>query len=143
MFGGIGMGGETSSSGVDGVFRINDLWADGSYSVEVSAKGLAQNRTSKLELKPGEILDVGKIVIKDLDSFISGTVFDAEGKPAAGVKVNINGARETPLVAVQTGADGKFRIPAVKGDPMSLYVVYGDKAISSRKVSGGEEDIQM
>jgi protocatechuate 3,4-dioxygenase beta subunit len=142
-YGGAGIGGETASSGVDGVFRINELWADGGYSVEVSARGMAQNRTNKLELKPGEILDVGEIVIKDLDSFISGTVLDADGKPVEGVTVSINGARETPIMQLKTGADGKFKIPAVKGDQMTLFVVYGPAAIATKRVSGGDEDIQM
>ncbi len=143
MYGSVGSGMDTASTGRDGTFKIEGLWADGWYSVDVSAPGRAEYKSRKLDLKAGEILDLGRVVVKDLDSFISGTVFDAEGKPAVGVVVSINGTKMTPLVQVKTGADGKFRIPAVAGDSMGLFARYPNGAIGYRKVSAGEENLQM
>jgi protocatechuate 3,4-dioxygenase beta subunit len=139
MMGGLAM----ASTGRDGTFKIEGLWPDGWYSANITAPGRGEYKSGKLELKPGEILDLGKVQLKDIDSFISGTVFDANGNPAAGIRVSINGTKMTPLVQTQTDREGKFRIPAVRGDTFDLFVNFGEGSISSRKVTAGEENIQM
>jgi len=94
-------------------------------------------------MKPGEIVDLGKLELKDIDSFVSGTVFDANGNPAAGIRVSINGTRMTPLVQTQSDKNGKFRIAAVSGDQFDLFANFGDGSISHQRVSAGDENIQL
>jgi hypothetical protein len=134
---------QTAATGKEGTFRIDGLWPDGSYGVEVSTSGKSVFKKYGLQMKPGEILDLGRLELKDIDSFVSGTAFDINGNPAAGIRVSINGTKMSPRVVTQTDKDGKFRIPAVSGDTFDLYANYGETSIASRKVSAGEENIQM
>jgi len=143
MYDSFGSGADVASTGRDGTFKIEGLWPDGWYSVDVTARGRGENKSGKLQLSPGQILDLGKLVVKDIDSFISGTVFDLDGNPAAGIRVSINGTKMTPIVVTQTDKDGKFKIPAVSGDMFDLFANFGPDSISYQRVSAGDENIQM
>ena len=65
-----------ASTGREGTFRIEELWPDGWYWVNVTSKGRSEYTSERLEMKPGEILDLGRIALKGVDSFISGIVLD-------------------------------------------------------------------
>jgi hypothetical protein len=142
-YGFYGTSADTAATGANGTFRINGLWPDGSYGVIVTATGKSECKKYGLPMKPGEILDLGRLEVKDIDSFVSGTVFDLKGNPAPGIRVSINGTKMTPLVVTRTDKDGKFRIPAVSGDTFDLYAVFSEDSITSQKVSAGDENIQM
>jgi hypothetical protein len=142
-YGNFGIGQDTTVTGKDGTFRVDGLWPDGDYGVVITAPGRAECKKYALRMKPGAILDLGKLEVKDIDSFVAGTVFDANGNPAAGIKVSINGTKLTPLVQTQTDKDGKFRIPAVSGDEFQLYANFGETSIASKKVTAGDANIEI
>jgi hypothetical protein len=143
MHGGIGSGIDWASTKADGTFKIGDLWPDGWYSVRVSSKGGSEFKSGRLQLKPGEIFDLGKITLKGLDTFISGTVLDGNGNPAAGVQVTITGGKETPFCQVKTDKDGKFKAPVAAGDTLNIYATLDEKVIGHQRVAAGQGEIVL
>jgi protocatechuate 3,4-dioxygenase beta subunit len=143
MYGSYGTGGDVASTGKEGTFKIEGLWPDGNYSLSVSAPGRGQFSAGKLKLQPGGVLDLGKMTLKDLGSFVAGTVFDPQGKPAGGVSVMVSNGKETPFTEVTSDKEGKFRIPVASGDELNIQARVGEGFTTLTKVFAGNENIEL
>jgi len=143
MYGSFGTGHDVASTGREGTFKLDGLWPDGNYFLSVTAPSRGKYSSGALKLEPGAILDLKKITLKDLGSFVAGTVFDPQGKPAAGVSVIISSAKETPYTQVISDSEGKFRIPVVEGDQLDIQAPMGAGFSTLKRVFAGDENIQL
>jgi hypothetical protein len=119
MTGQYGFGRDVGMTDADGAFSIADLWPDGRYTVNATAKGFGK-RQMQLKLGGSKTLVLPPLVIKRLDSFVAGTVFDADGGPAADVDVTAMGP-ESGMASARTDAAGQFRFPTIAGETIRLY----------------------
>jgi uncharacterized GH25 family protein len=73
-----------------GKFTVTGL-SEGSYSISIHSKGLVTERREKIEVTPGEAVDIGDITLS-AGATLHGTVVEAgTGKPIGGAAVSIEG----------------------------------------------------
>lgn len=72
--------------GTKGKFELTDVPA-GKHRLRITGPGILANEKKRIELKPGEKLDVGNIKLEKGRS-VRGRVLDAAGTPVAGAKVS-------------------------------------------------------
>jgi hypothetical protein len=131
-----GMGSEAVRTGKDGVFHVDSLWADGNYSMDINSEGRACKHLGRLRLTAGEEADAGFIVLKDLDSFIKGTITE-NGKPAVHLNVILRG-NETPLTRIFTNDQGQYEAKAAANDKLFLYFRLNNGKTITRRTQAGE-----
>jgi protocatechuate 3,4-dioxygenase beta subunit len=105
----------------DGRIALPPLVADGSYSLEVSARGYAA-RTTRVRPQAGNALEVPDVVLLANDLTIAGVVLDATGEPVEGAQVSIlprnPDLAHTMHRSMNTPKDGRFHF---SGLPKGTY----------------------
>jgi hypothetical protein len=107
------------STDEQGYYTVASLWADAVYSVEAMRDGYGMANTSDLRLEPGQTTRARDLTLYKRDSTIAGVLLDADGKPIAGTRINLNGPR-TGYSNVTTDANGQFTCSVVSGDRLNL-----------------------
>jgi len=102
-----------------GNYTVPSLWADAVYSVEAMRDGYGQANTSDLRLQPGQTTRARDLTLYKRDSTIAGVLLDADDKPVAGTRINLNGPR-TGYSSITTDASGQFTCSVVSGDRLNL-----------------------
>ncbi len=92
-------------SGPDGRFEIKEGLAEGTYSVFVGATGYIYKTINNVKIKANEVIDLGDIKL-EVSGVIKGKVVGVDGKPVAGVIVQLKGKSVTSTV--MTRSDGTF-----------------------------------
>jgi len=92
-------------SGPDGTFEIKEGLAEGIYSVFVGATGYIYKTIKNVKIKANKVTDLGDIKL-EISGVIKGKVIGVDGKPIAGVMVNLKGKSVTS--AAMTRSDGTF-----------------------------------
>src|SRR5262249_21208384 len=101
----------STRSGADGAFRLVGV-APGNNLVAVAKPGLLADVRGGLQLKPGEVHDVGKVRLKRGEE-LTGKVVAGDGKPVAGAEVVAgNVSHSAPIDVARrigaTDAEGRF-----------------------------------
>ncbi|MGD0766918.1 MAG: carboxypeptidase-like regulatory domain-containing protein [Tepidisphaeraceae bacterium] len=112
--------GQTSGSTDErGNYTVPALWADAVYSVEAMRDGYGQASTSDLRLQPGQTTAAHDLTLYKRDSTIAGVLLDADSKPVAGTRVNVNGPR-SGYNGITTDSNGQFTCAVVSGDRLNI-----------------------
>ncbi|HNU09600.1 MAG TPA: carboxypeptidase-like regulatory domain-containing protein, partial [Pyrinomonadaceae bacterium] len=106
----------------DGKFTMTGLSA-GIYSFLFDKTGFSLGMKSEVEVKSGQIKDLGDRLILSVDSgmlvLINGSVFDQDGRSITGAKVEIvkiSGGTEKKLTTLYTNVSGEFSYRQPEGD---------------------------
>jgi len=111
--------------GADGVFTV-ETDGPGTFAVEVSAEGYAAHRFSPLELKVGEVRDLGDVALGS-GGGVAGEIRDAAGNAVPYTRINLLSQKlETNEDEPFTDFDGRYEM---KGIPPGTYTVF---AVSPR-----------
>jgi protocatechuate 3,4-dioxygenase beta subunit len=98
-------------SDAEGVMFANTLPPGEHYSVSVSAKGYGSGQLSMRETK-GDHYEAPLLKLKVADRALAGRVLNADGQPAAGIQVWMQGPGQ-PSGNATTDANGRFAFDAV------------------------------
>ncbi len=106
----------------DGKFTMTGLSA-GTYNFMFDKSGYSLGMKSEVEVKSGQIRDLGDRLILAVDSgmlvLINGSVFDQDGRSVTGAKVEIvkiSGGTEKKLATLYTNVSGEFSYRQPEGD---------------------------
>ncbi len=113
-------------SRVGGRFEVAGLHP-GRYRLEVSAPGLPVLRTALFSARANAQLEIGALRLAH-GGTVSGTAFDAAGRPAAFAAVHLRpetGRRTAHTV--RTDASGRFRLPPVASGSYRMFYDYPDR----------------
>lgn len=106
----------------DGKFTLTGL-SSGTYNFIFDKTGYALGMKSAVEVKSGQIKDLGDRLILSVDSgmlvLINGSVFDQDGRSITGAKVEIvkiSGGSEKKLTTLYTNVSGEFSYRQPEGD---------------------------
>jgi hypothetical protein len=102
-----------------GEFESGALWPGCSYTLTVSADGLATRRLHSIEGLLGKVHEIRALTLRGTSAVISGTVLDADSKPLAGATVINSGDGPKRLSAV-TNAAGRFSLSGLYEGPVVL-----------------------
>lgn len=109
-------------------------------SFRVGGLGYRSEKTDAAELRPGDELDIGNLVVERLVGEIAGVVSDADGNPIPGAGISVYASDFTsqpqPII---TDADGVFYAQGVPDGDLSIEVAKPgyDRALAS--VRAGQE----
>ena len=92
-----------------GAFRLQHVPA-GRYVLTAKGLGLPDTHVRDVELGDGDLVDLG-VVRRQPGGVVAGTVLDAQGNPAGGASVKLDG--ETMHRQVTAGVRGRFRMESV------------------------------
>jgi protocatechuate 3,4-dioxygenase beta subunit len=125
-------------SRVGGRFEVAGLHP-GRYRLEVSAPGLPVIRTAIFSARANAQLEIGALRLAH-GGTVSGTAFDAAGRPAAfaAVQLRPETGRDAPAATgpdlarrtahtVRTDASGQFRLPPVASGSYRMFYDYPDR----------------
>jgi len=96
-----------------GRFQIGPLWPGFEYDVNVTSAGYAKYQSRRVKGQPGQMHDLGKIVLVDQSGFVDGRVIDSAGLPLAGVQVFLHREAVKPQ-RTTTDAAGRFRLEGLR-----------------------------
>ncbi len=135
-----------ASSGADGAFEIKNLEA-GEYEASIQKEGF---RKTKFKLAAGPGVSEPAIIKLDKGLAISGSVLEADGKPAAGIKITLSSPSSRGLNAqnwvhmqTESSQDGSFTFAGLSEGGFNLAVadpVLGYELASVENVAAGTED---
>ena len=123
-----------------GRYTLHGLWPKRSYMLAAVLPGYSQGHANAAT-KSGETLHVEEMILYKLNSFVAGTVTDAQGKALPGMNFNIQ-SQLLPFTEVTTDLEGKFKFAGVAGDTCTLYFTLPDgKMINQVVVVKGQTDV--
>jgi hypothetical protein len=132
---------DSGLSDSQGNFKIDSLWADGIYYVDVSRNGYGEAETSELRPAAGQILAARDLTLFKRDSTVAGVLLDAESKPVAGQRIYINGPK-TGYNDLTTDSNGKFSCSVVSADRITIFYNYAPQRGYSRlSARSGDQNI--
>ncbi|HRD99957.1 MAG TPA: hypothetical protein PLV68_01590, partial [Ilumatobacteraceae bacterium] len=107
----VALGGGAAFGGGSGEFAITGVPA-GKHTLRISGLDFATRTIDGLEVKPGQLLDLGRITVVR-GRQLTGKVVRADGSPVAGATVTVTntGAATLSLLGATVG-DGRFTIEA-------------------------------
>jgi thiol-disulfide isomerase/thioredoxin len=115
---GTGTSGQSVETDARGRFRIEGLWPDLAFFVEVRATGYGVGQPHA-DAPGSNTVELPKVVLPIADSFVEGRIVDENGKPCTGASVMVDPYMDRPQI---TGGDGKFRIDGVPKGKVSVRV---------------------
>jgi protocatechuate 3,4-dioxygenase beta subunit len=122
-----------------GRYRIAGLVPSGRYTLQVQSPGMG-TATAKVELDASkESAEAPPLRIAAVSAPISGVVLDADGRPAAGVSVTLEGD-EVDRQATLTDPQGRFEFRVRTGNRFKIRA--GTDA-PARDVRGGDQDLEI
>ncbi len=132
-----------TSTNEDGTFVLENLEATPT-TVFVNATSGAAEILRSVSLEDGQVKDVGDVTLPE-DGYVAGTVHWSDGTPVVGARVFAAGEMQGTVRAVETGADGAFRIEWLpKKVSTSLGVlVQGLPVHMEQGVGVGRDDIKV
>jgi uncharacterized GH25 family protein len=126
-----------------GEFTVTGL-SEGSYTVSIRFNGLVTERREKLEVVPGETIDIGDVTLSPGET-LHGTVVEAgTGKPIAGASVIIEGPglfdmAESLLGTVEKGLltapNGSFTLAGLAPGEMEILVKHDSYSTARKQVA--------
>lgn len=120
-----GRGGAYLTTGRDGRGRVDALFPDSAYSVEVNARGYLRHDPAAVRVQPGKQSDL-QIKLGRGTSSIGGMVIDAKGSPVPDAQVRVSGTR-TAIQDTKTDVTGRFRFEGIFAeDTLSVRLVIGN-----------------
>jgi Carboxypeptidase regulatory-like domain len=133
--------GATDSSGV---YTIESLWPDMTYSLEVNREGYGDAESkADLRVTSGGTTEVPQLTLYKRDSTVTGVLLDRDGKPMAGRRIAVHGPR-SGYTTTNTDAGGKFQVAVVADDHLRIYYNFGvNHAPSLRAAKAGESNIVL
>ena len=127
-----------------GRFRIAGLVPEMKGYVSATAAGRGRKSSQHMTFQAGQTIEIEDMILLKADSFIAGTVRDAEGKPLPGAQVHCYG-RGSDSKYVRTDAKGRFRIegiPKIDGLYVRAYRT-GYRTGSRRNVAAGSTNVDI
>ena len=105
-----------------GVFKLQSLWPLMPMALRLQAKGLGETEQQVNELGPGEVRDLGEIVMPIADLVVTGIVVDADERPVAQVPLDADrpGGTFSRRVSTVSGPDGCFRLEDLPREELRL-----------------------
>jgi hypothetical protein len=140
--GGMHLSGLSVAANKPGRFEIPALPPGRRYGVVVSAPGYGPKSLPDLKISAGPgRQELEPVELKPANLQIAGQVVDADDKPVAGVRVNLQG-EDQPTSFTRTDREGRFRFAQVCEGPAYLHA----RARNSRlhfTTAGGETDVVL
>jgi len=124
-------------TGVDGRFTFPNNFGDVHYSLRVDAAGYTTGYSEFFKTKTGQNFQTPCIFVKKTDSFVGGTVVDADGKPVEGVTIT---GQESKDVRTKTDKLGHFLLQGVPSGETSVLVQTADGEGFQAILRGGTID---
>ena len=84
------------------------------YQVSLAAEGYDKYESERFESRPGQVHDVGRLILVSTAGFVEGIVTDSAGRPIAGARV-FNCGDAPKVLSTQTGPAGRFRLEGLRG----------------------------
>jgi hypothetical protein len=126
-----------------GGYKIDSLWPDGVYFVDVSRNGYGESETAELRPQPGETLNPRDLVLYKRDSTVAGVMIDGDNKPVVGGRLYVNGPR-TGYNDLTTDSNGKFSCTVVSGDRITVFYNYSPShGYSRQSARSGDQNIVL
>lgn len=97
----------TAETGLDGIFRITRGLGEGTYTVNVKAKGYISRVIENIEVKAVKETDLGDVILEP-SALIKGVVETPEGKPAPSVPVALKDSGGNVVAWTAASSDGSF-----------------------------------
>ena len=128
-----------------GQFEIKNTLVGVNYIITVTAEkyGIQYSR-QKIE-KPGEVRDLGDLVLPLANQIIEGIAKDESGKPLAAVDLNFNG-KSSKQRSVRSDDQGRFRLENITEETGEIHAWYrdGDKRYRADSLAaGGDRDVEL
>ena len=126
-----------------GLIEIKGLPQDRRYSLHVTAKGYGSSDPQLASTDTQTTrYDFPTAILRVADRKLAGQVLGADGKPAVGAYVNLNGAGQ-PNGNTTTDAKGHFSFEAVCEGPLQLYAngQGGGNMFGSVQAQGGDTNV--
>lgn len=122
MLGSSGVGFRVSGGMTDaeGRLAVRALWPGYGYELNVTAEGYKKFESARVESRPGQVHDFGKLVLTALGGSVEGRVVDSAGHPIPDVRVFNAGDAAKP-VTVRTDASGVFRLEELPTGPVYVF----------------------
>ncbi|MGH7138456.1 MAG: carboxypeptidase regulatory-like domain-containing protein, partial [Pirellulales bacterium] len=109
-----------AATGPDGSLLIESLWPDQQYHLVATAAGYQQLESASVSGRPGETVDLGRLIMRREGLAVEGEVVDAGGQPVADATV-YNSGDAHQAITVTTDAAGRFRLTGLLEGP--VYVL--------------------
>ena len=144
----IGVGGTLSSDSqwlTDSAGRhvIERLPVDGNYNLWIEADGYGVSQAPVKPLTPGQQNIADPVVLIKADKLIAGQVVDKDGKPKAGIKLEIN-RYDTGYRTTTTDTTGHFQFHVVPGaTPVIWLRNENGENLRGRLATAGEENLKL
>lgn len=127
-----------------GNYKIDSLWADMSYSIDVTCDfyGEAESNNS-LRVSPGQSTTIPDLTLYKRDSTIAGVLLDRNNKPVAGQRVFVRGPR-SGYSNLNTDANGKFQCAVVANDRLTIFYNFNSsRGLSRQSAKAGDQNIVL
>jgi uncharacterized GH25 family protein len=115
---GTGLGGVKTDP--EGWFQSGVLWPGDTYGVRVSDEGHGAAESIRVTGKPGEVHDLGVILLPRSHAEVRGVVVDKAGQPVAGVNVFNRTDAPQPVTTV-TDKTGRFHLSGLFDGPVFVF----------------------
>jgi len=136
-----GYGRSVGKTDAQGNYKVDSLWADAMYAVEVTGDGFGETDGPLLHGRAGDVTNVVDLTLFKLDSSVAGVLLDANNNPVAGQRLQISGPR-SGYNDVVTDPQGKFQTPVVSRDQLTVYVRTGQR-MTQHIVHAGDQKIVL
>jgi uncharacterized GH25 family protein len=127
----------------DGNYKIDSLWPDLIYFVNVSHDGYGQSESAQIRLQPGQPNKIKDLTLYKRDSSIAGMLLDANEKPVTGKRVYVSGGK-SGYSNLTTDNDGKFSCAVVSEDHLTVfYNLDSNTPYKRQTVRAGDQKIVL
>jgi len=121
-----------------GAFRAQLDVEDGRYNIGGHVEGVGDIPPRLVELRRGNLVDVGALEASSARGVMAGLVTDAEGRPHAGAEVKAQPRTGRSVVAAVTDAQGRFTLDLPAGEYW-VAAFDGPRFIGQRTVEVGAQ----
>ncbi len=123
----------------NGTYQSPLLWPYGAYTAEVTKRHWNTARPASWTCAPGQVHDLGDLVITHAGGVVAGRVVDTAGAAVGGAEVYASG--EGPLeIRTRTDAAGAFSLDGL-WEGTAWVVAVSPEAVGAVKVAVGEGDV--
>lgn len=134
-------GNDAGETDDQGNFKVDSLWPDANYSVEITGSGYGEANSAQLHLQPGQTTNIPDLTLYKRDSNVAGVFLDANEKPIVGQQIQVSGPR-TGYSRLTTDADGKFGCAVVSGDRLTVFYRVGE-SFHRQSAKAGDQNIVL
>lgn len=126
-----------------GNYKIESLWPDVIYYVDVARNGYGETETAELRPQAGQTLVARDLTLYKRDSTVAGVLLDANNRGVAGERIYVNGPK-TGYNNLTTDSDGKFTCSVVNGDSLIVFYNYTpQRGYSRTSAHSGDQNIVL